>query len=140
MKCINNTINHSNNISMPTETLHTAQTSASLLLPAEAEKPLITPAESGKYREFPCSFESADLETAAAANVEEIKQKRMNAYIRALTQIGSKMYSCNECGANLRATDKVIDCADCGAIICERCVRAGKVDDHVCMDDEDVEV
>lgn len=139
MKRINKTINHSNT-SMLTETLHTAQTSTSLFLPAEAEKNSITPAESGKYRAFPCSVGSADLETAAAANVEEMKQKRMNAYIRALTQIGSKMYSCNECGANLRATDKVIDCADCGAIICERCVRAGKVDDHVCMDDEDVEV
>lgn len=139
MKRIDNTINHSNT-SMPTETLHTAQTSTSLFLPAEAEKTSITPAESGKYRAFPCSVGSADLETAAAANVEEMKQKRINAYIRALTQIGSKMYSCNECGANLRATDKVIDCADCGAIICERCVRAGKVDDHVCMDDEDVEV
>lgn len=140
MKCINNTINHSNNISMPTETLHTAQTSASLLLPAEAEKTPITPAESGKYREFPCSVGSADLETAAAANVEKMKQKRTDTYIRALTQIGSKMYICNECGANLRATDKVIDCADCGAIICERCVRAGKVDDHVCVNDEDIEV
>ena len=51
-------------------------------------------------------------------------------------QIGSKMFSCNECGRNLRETDRVIDCADCGAIICERCVNNGNADAHVCENDE----
>lgn len=53
-----------------------------------------------------------------------------------LTQIGHKGFSCNECGRNLRETDRVIDCADCGAIICERCVTNGRVEDHVCEDDD----
>ena len=65
---------------------------------------------------------------------------KRDAYIKALTQIGSKMYSCNECGCNLRETDKVISCTACGAIICESCVRSGRVEEHVCEEDEDFEI
>lgn len=68
------------------------------------------------------------------------RKNKQDAYIKALTQIGSKMYSCNECGCNLRETDKVIFCTDCGAIICESCVRSGRVEEHVCEEDEDFEI
>lgn len=90
-----------------------------------------------------------DLETAMMTVAKEVvdmwledtdvpRQNKRDAYIKALTQIGSKMYSCNECGRNLRETDKVITCADCAAIICESCVRSGRVEEHEC-EDEDIE-
>lgn len=53
-----------------------------------------------------------------------------------LTQIGAKGFSCNECGRNLHPTAKVIACADCGAIICEKCVNNERVSEHVCDADD----
>jgi hypothetical protein len=48
------------------------------------------------------------------------------------------MYSCSCCGKPLQEDDLVVDCADCGAIFCEECVRNGKVKSHEC-DDGDFE-
>ena len=55
---------------------------------------------------------------------------------RFLAQIGRKGFGCNECGRNLRETDRVTACPDCGAIICERCVTNGRIDEHICEEDE----
>lgn len=57
-----------------------------------------------------------------------------------LEPIGRGGYGCAMCGHSLRATDKAIDCADCGAIICESCVRSGAFpSEHIC-DEEELEI
>ena len=53
-------------------------------------------------------------------------------YTKYLKPIGSDLFSCNCCGKQLHREDKVADCADCGAIFCEACVKAGALNDHVC--------
>lgn len=57
-------------------------------------------------------------------------------YEQFLKPINSRMFSCNGCFAQLIPTDLAIDCADCGAVYCEKCVRNGTMDDHICEDDE----
>ena len=61
-------------------------------------------------------------------------------YTKNLTKIGMNGFSCSECGKELKPSDKVCACADCGAIFCEDCVRAGRLENHECEpDDEEVE-
>lgn len=50
---------------------------------------------------------------------------------------------CAHCGTTIKPGDKYADCADCGAIFCENCVRDGTYEHHDCedydWDDEDDE-
>ena len=57
-------------------------------------------------------------------------------YTNHLTRIGSRMYSCSCCGRALNEDDLVVDCADCGAIFCEECVRDGEINSHECEVDD----
>lgn len=59
-------------------------------------------------------------------------------YTKFLRPIGSKFYSCSCCGKGLKEDDLVVDCADCGAIYCEECVRNGEMSVHLC-DEGDIE-
>jgi rubrerythrin len=63
------------------------------------------------------------------------KEEKSNMdYTKYLIPIGSKLYSCECCGQPLEPTDLVFVCPDCSAVICESCVRAGRVDSHDCED------
>lgn len=53
-----------------------------------------------------------------------------------LRPIGSNFYSCANCGKSLTVECKVLDCADCGAIFCEQCVRDGSFESHQCSEDD----
>lgn len=53
-------------------------------------------------------------------------------YTKYLKPIKSKMFSCYCCGKSLKENDLVVDCADCGAIFCEECVRNGEMNNHKC--------
>ena len=49
---------------------------------------------------------------------------------------------CAHCGTSIKPGDKYADCADCGAIFCEKCVRDGILEHHDCEDydwDDDYE-
>lgn len=59
-------------------------------------------------------------------------------YTKYLRHMGNRFYSCSCCGKHLTEKDLGLDCADCGAIFCEECVRNGEVENHVC-DDGDFE-
>ena len=56
-------------------------------------------------------------------------------YTKYLKPIKSRMFNCSFCGKSLKETDLVIDCADCGAIFCEDCVRNGEIEAHECEED-----
>ena len=53
-------------------------------------------------------------------------------YTKYLRPIRSRFYSCVCCGKNLKEDDLAVDCADCGAIYCEECVRNGEMNNHEC--------
>lgn len=57
-------------------------------------------------------------------------------YTKYLAPIGNRFYSCSCCGKHLKENDLGLDCADCGAIFCEECVRNGEVEGHECENDE----
>lgn len=40
--------------------------------------------------------------------------------------------ACAECGTEIRRGDRMISCADCAAIFCERCVGDGTFAMHSC--------
>lgn len=48
--------------------------------------------------------------------------------------MGHTIYSCCECGTSLSGK-KTLDCADCGGLFCEACVRNGSMGSHICEDD-----
>ena len=58
-------------------------------------------------------------------------------YTRFLRPIGSTLFSCCNCGKHLRREDLAVDCADCGAVFCEDCVKSGALDEHICEDDDE---
>lgn len=58
-------------------------------------------------------------------------------YTRFLRPIGSTLFSCYNCGKHLSREDLAVDCADCGAVFCEDCVKSGALDEHICEDDDE---
>lgn len=44
--------------------------------------------------------------------------------------IGTPGMSCFCCGKELAETDKVIVCADCGAVFCMDCIAEGALESH----------
>lgn len=45
-------------------------------------------------------------------------------------------FSCYECGKPIRIGEHMIDCADCGAVFCEKCTKEGGFANHTCDLDE----
>lgn len=62
------------------------------------------------------------------------KPEKENQYVKYLKPIGNNFYACNGCGKDLREGDLVCDCAECGAMYCEECVRDGTFENHDCQD------
>lgn len=58
-------------------------------------------------------------------------------YTRFLRPIGSTLFSCCNSGKHLRREDLAVDCADCGAVFCEDCVKNGALDEHICEEDDE---
>lgn len=56
-------------------------------------------------------------------------------YEKYLRPIGTELFSCDHCGKPLHREDLFVDCADCGAIFCENCVKSGALNEHICEED-----
>lgn len=58
-------------------------------------------------------------------------------YSKNLKPIGLNGFSCYECGKELKPSDKICACTDCGAVVCEECVTTGRFEKHECPDDDE---
>lgn len=60
------------------------------------------------------------------------KTETENEYVKYLKPMGSSFYACNGCGKPLKEGDLACDCAECGGMYCEDCVRDGTFENHSC--------
>ena len=61
----------------------------------------------------------------------------MTDYTKNLKPIKLNGFFCHEWDKALEPNDKICVCPDCGAVVCEECVKTGRFEKHECPDDDE---